>query len=96
VELKARVFVHGIEVDGEFADAILEAIAMKDLPYEVIIHKSKNHEAEAWCRQHFGLRWEAIGNRDGTWCCFWTGRELAYRYHFANERDMIWFSLKWL
>jgi len=66
-------------------------------PYEVIIHKSRHYEAEAWCREHFGPRWAAIGNLDGRWCCFWTGRERfgGYRYHFADERDMLLFSLKW-
>lgn len=93
-----RIKVCGIEIDGEFKQDVLEAIAMKDLPYEVIIHKSKHHEAESWCRERFGPRWEALGNKNGTWCCFWAGRERfsAYRYHFANDKDMVLFSLRWL
>ena len=66
-------------------------------PYEVIIHKSRYYEADAWCCEHFGPRWTATSNKDGKWCCFWAGRERfgGYRYHFADERDMLLFSLKW-
>jgi hypothetical protein len=94
---KNVVKVNGIEVDGEFADAIVEAIAMKDFPYTVQIHKSRHYEAEAWCREHLGPRWSVTENRNGIWCCFWAGRENFgyYNYHFGNERDMIIFSLKW-
>lgn len=94
--IKERVTIHGIEVQGEFAVAVKQAVAMNQLQYSVQIHKSKHHEAEKWCKQNLGPRWEVTGNRNGTWCCFWAGRENfgCYNYHFANERDMVWFSLK--
>ena len=65
--------------------------------HEVIIHKSRHHEAEAWCREHFGARWAAMSNMSGTWCCFWAGRERfgGYRYHFADESAAVMFALKW-
>jgi hypothetical protein len=50
-----------------------------------------------WCEAQFGKRWEAIGYRAGTWTVFWAGRESVdqYRFCFAQEKDMIWFMLKW-
>jgi hypothetical protein len=92
------VTLHGIEIDGEFKEAVIEALAMKDLPYTIRIHKNKHHEVEQWCKEHIGERWEAIGNRDGNWCCFWAGRKdfAGYNFHFAREEDMIWVALKWL
>lgn len=91
------ITVHGIEIDDEFKEAIIEAISMKDLNYTVRIHKTRHLDAERWCRENLGPRWEVIGNRSGTWCCFWAGHRSkipGYDYHFANERDMIWFALK--
>lgn len=72
---------------------------MKELPYEVFISKDAHREAEAWCREQFGKRWEAIGNRTGIWCCFWSGfrdkNAGKYRYYFQNERDYLMFILRW-
>lgn len=71
---------------------------MRNLDYTVRIHKSNHLEAEAWCRERLGPRWEVTGNREGLWCCFWAGPRAgaaAYDYHFANEADMIWFKLTW-
>jgi hypothetical protein len=70
---------------------------VKELPYTVQIHKSKHHDAESWCRETLGLRWEVTGNRQGIWCCFWAGRKNfgSYVYHFERERDALVFSLKW-
>ena len=71
---------------------------MRELPYTVRIHKSKHLEAEAWCRKKLGKRWSVVDNRQGIWCCFWSGPRSnygTYDYHFAHERDMVWFSLKW-
>jgi hypothetical protein len=92
------VTLYGIEIDGEFKEAVIEAIAMKDLPYTIRIHKNKYREVEQWCKEHIGERWGAIDNRDGNWCCFWAGREdfAGYNFHFAREEDMIWVALKWL
>jgi hypothetical protein len=71
---------------------------MKDLPYTVRIHKSRQREAEAWCRKNLGKRWSVVDNREGIWCCFWAGFRQeypGYDFHFANERDMFWFALKY-
>jgi hypothetical protein len=91
------VTVHGIEVDGDFKEAVIEALAMNDLPYTVRLHKSKHRDAEQWCRRRLGERWSVIGNRQGLWACFWSGREKIgyYDFHFAREQDMIWVALKW-
>jgi hypothetical protein len=94
---KDIVKVCGIEVDGEFAQDIKQAITMKHLPYTVRIHKSRHRDALKWCLQQFGSRWNTIDNRTGTWCCFWAGRSNFeyYDFYFLNERDMVWVSLKW-
>lgn len=67
------------------------------LPHEVVIDPSQHHEAETWCWQHLGPRWEAFGNKSGRWACFWEGRRRfgGYRYHFADEQDATIFALRW-
>ena len=92
------VTLHGIEIDGEFKEAVIEASAMNRLPYTVRIHKTQSRKAMHWCEQNLGPRWEAIGNKNGIWCCFWAGRDdyEHYNFYFLNERDMIWVALKWL
>jgi hypothetical protein len=89
--------VHGIEVDGEFKEAIIEAISMNELSYTVRVHKSKYREVEQWCRRRLGERWSVVDNRQGLWACFWSGTEAFahYNFHFAREEDMIWVALKW-
>jgi hypothetical protein len=63
----------------------------------VITEKTNNWLATQWCIEQFGKRWDVIDNRDGTWCCFWAGREKfgSYKWHFENECDAIWFTLRW-
>lgn len=72
---------------------------MNDLPYEVFISKDQHREAEAWCREKFGPRWEATGYRQGIWCCFWAGfrgpHSGKYRYYFQNDKDAMLFILRW-
>ena len=72
---------------------------MKDLPYEVVIGKNNHYMASDWCQARFGKRWEAIGHREGTWCCFWAGTRGddagKYRYHFQFQEDAVFFALKW-
>jgi hypothetical protein len=91
------ITVHGVEVDGEFRDAIIQALAMKELPYSVRIHKSKHLEVERWCRQRLGERWSVTGNRQGQWACFWAGREdfAGYNFYFTRQEDLVWVALKW-
>lgn len=93
------VKVCGIEVDGEFALAIKQAVTMNHLPYTISIHKSKQREAERWCSDHLGKRWSVVDNRQGVWCCFWAGTRTEhpgyYDFHFLNERDMCWVALRW-
>jgi hypothetical protein len=69
----------------------------RHLDYEVLIHKDRHHAAMQWCEEQFGRRWEAIGYRAGVWTVFWCGGESfdQYRFCFAQEKDMIWFRLKW-
>jgi hypothetical protein len=69
----------------------------RHLDYEVLIHKDQYREASRWCRLQFGLRWEAIGYREGRWCLFWAGRDQPdqYRFCFALEQDLLLFVLRW-
>lgn len=72
---------------------------MRDLQHDIIIGKHYQRDAEEWCRNRWGKRWSAIDNREGIWCCFWTGTrgEHAgkYIYHFKNESDALLFGLRW-
>jgi len=70
----------------------------RSLEYEVYIDAHRHGEAGKWCEQEFGQRWEAIGHTDGLWCMFWAGRDAhdKYRFCFAEEKQRMWFSLKWL
>jgi hypothetical protein len=70
----------------------------RHLDHEVLIHKRQYHNATRWCETQFGLRWEAIGYRAGTWTVFWAGRDnpVKYRFCFARERDMLMFILRWV
>jgi hypothetical protein len=72
---------------------------LKHLEHEVIVDKHHHYEAEAWCKEHFGKRWDIIDNREGRWTVFWTGTRgdypNRYRWCFADERDAAWFALKW-
>jgi hypothetical protein len=69
----------------------------RHLDYEVLINSGQHNQAGRWCTEQFGKRWEAIGYRAGRWSMFWAGREHPgkYRFCFALERDMIWFTLRW-
>jgi hypothetical protein len=68
------------------------------LTHIVTIHKSHKDDAQAWCQQQFGRRWDLINNRDGAWSMFWAGRDHyeEYRFSFAHEQDAAWFALRWL
>ena len=65
--------------------------------HTVFTGKANHWKATDWCTKQFGKRWDVIDNRDGTWCCFWAGREKfgSYRWYFENECDAIWFKLRW-
>lgn len=69
---------------------------MKDLPY-TILTKKLGYAAEKWCDDNIGERWSAIGRKTGNWTCFYASDidSKSYRWHFKNEKDAIWFSLKW-
>lgn len=69
---------------------------MSDLPY-TILTKKLGHDAEKWCHDNFGERWFAIGRKSGNWTCFWAGRDNPkyYKWHFRNEKDALFFSLRW-
>ena len=70
---------------------------MSQLDYEVYTHKSVIEDAKKWCYEQWGTRWQALGNRSGTWSVFWAGREQAehYRWNFATEQQALLFTLKW-
>jgi hypothetical protein len=89
--------VQGIEVDGEFLEAVIQALAMNQLPYTVRIHKDQYRDAEHWCRNRLGERWSVTDNRSGQWACFWSGTDAFayYNFHFARKEDLIWVALKW-
>jgi hypothetical protein len=71
--------------------------ALRKLEHSVLIDAKKHGDAGKWCLEEFGKRWEAIGNTDGYWTMFWAGREDhdKYIFHFAEEKDMMWFILRW-
>jgi hypothetical protein len=71
-------------------------MVIKDLPYNVTT-KKLGHDAEKWCIKNIGPRWFAVGRKTGTWTCLWNGRydRKSYTWHFKNEKDAFWFSLKW-
>jgi hypothetical protein len=53
----------------------------------VIIHKTQQRQAQKWCQEQLGQRWEAIGNRSGRWCCFWAGTKDYDKYPRMTETD---------
>lgn len=70
-----------------------------DFLYRILAPKiERQWEATEWCTQQFGTRWSAVDNIEGTWCCFWRGRENVgmYEWYFQNEKDAMLFSLRWL
>jgi hypothetical protein len=73
---------------------------LKHLEHEIVLDKKHHYETELWCKEHFGERWNIFENREGRWTVFWAGHrgEHAgkYRWCFANEKDAIWFALRWL
>lgn len=73
-------------------------MAIKQLPFNIITDTRIIVPAVEWCLQQFGPRWEAVGNRSGTWCCFWNGHRSGrgYTWHFKREEDANWFALRWL
>ena len=75
----------------------MDIITYRHLDHEVLIHKRQYHNAMQWCYAEFGKRWEAIGYRTGVWAVFWAGMESfdQYRFCFAREQDMVWFTLRW-
>lgn len=70
----------------------------RDFPYILVLSKMKNQwEADAWCTEQFGPRWNIVDNREGVWCCFWRGRGNpgSYEWLFCNEKDATLFALRW-
>lgn len=66
--------------------------------YKVTLPKFKEQWlVDKWCKEQFGPRWEAVGNRAGTWCCFWRGRSIpgSYEWLFSDEKQFAWFMLRW-
>ena len=69
----------------------------KELDYEVLIDNSNHISASEWCLEHVVARWSPIDNRSGRWSMFWAGPSnfSKYRFCFADEKDVLWFTLSW-
>ncbi len=80
----------------------VKPVRVRNLPYEVLVLKHKHKDAEQWCQENLGPRWEAIGNRSGIWTCFWAGfprppdpvKSGSYRYYFESAEDAMMFVLR--
>jgi hypothetical protein len=76
-------------------------MSVKQLPYGIQTNKSVLGPGSTWCKEQWGPRWEAIGNRQGTWCVFWAGPATGnthpsmYQWWFETEEQRTWFTLKW-
>ena len=51
-----------------------------------------------WLEKNVGPEWDAFKNRHGVWSVLWAGlrSETKYVYSFAEERDAVLFSLRWV
>lgn len=76
------------------------------LPYSLQLEHVNNANIwpmKEWCWATFGPRWglvrEKNSSRDGVWTVLWAGfregRSNGYIWHFKNERDMLFFKLRW-
>lgn len=73
---------------------------MKQLQYGVQTNNKIIHKAEEWCKGRWGPRWEAVGNREGTWCVFWRGTNVenypsSYQWWFETAEQQLLFALTW-
>jgi len=74
---------------------------MKQLPYGTQTNWKILHDAQRWCRDQWGPRWQSIGNREGTWCVVWAGTRIGdnlpstYQWWFETEQQRSWFLLRW-
>jgi hypothetical protein len=74
---------------------------MKKLEYGAFTSKNVLEEAKEWCEARWGARWEAIGNREGSWCVFWAGPgyikygQGQYQWWFETEEQRLLFALRW-
>jgi hypothetical protein len=91
-----------VYIEVVMTSEILKRRALKRLTNEVFIHKSKHREAKKWCTEQLGECWDMLDNRDGLWSMFWAGPankdndwQSHYRFCFAEEKDALWFSLRW-
>jgi len=71
-----------------------------DFIHKILMPKEKNQwEVDQWCKEQFGPRWEATGNRSGRWCCFWRGfgheRAGTKDYVILDEKKFTMFLLRW-
>jgi len=74
-----------------------------DLKYEVIVRKRNYRNAVNWCNAQFGEQWNPVDNRQGIWTCFWIGPSETiykgnftdYRFLFKEEKDALWFTLRY-
>lgn len=72
----------------------------QDFVHRILLPKHRHQwQVDQWCREQFGDRWEATGNRAGTWCVFWRGLRdedsSLYEWLFVNKADAVLFALRW-
>ena len=67
----------------------------KNFQYTQLLHSKNIQEAEDWCRSNFGPHWDLVG--EGTWFHVVNGKDPLNhrRFYFENERDYLWFQLRW-
>lgn len=66
--------------------------------YRVFINKDKSEAAKLWCLENLGERRSIVSNKTGRWTCFFNRNNEGqhnYRFIFENEKDAIWFELRW-
>jgi hypothetical protein len=79
--------------------------------YEVIIIDTDEtiREAEIWCKENLGTMWSPIKDKSGgQWAMFYHRHSYpkrgqgsilkdhtVYRFLFMEEKDAMWFTLKW-
>jgi len=68
-----------------------------ELTYEVYTD-IEPYLTDSWLEKNVGPEWDAFKNRHGVWSVLWAGprSETKYVYSFAEERDAMWFKLRWI
>jgi len=75
-------------------------VVVKELPYGMQTDRNILREAESWCIEQWGPRWQVSGNPKGTWTVFWGGNHVenypsTYQWWFETEQQQLMFTLRW-